>query len=173
MKLYEISNQRLELFEAIERGEVPDEAIADTLAGLDGDFDNKVDDIACFIKSLLADKQGIKTEIDVLAERADMKQHKADKLVDYLYQQFKLSGKTKVETARNVLSIRKNPPSVQIDDEDEVIKWAQEQADTTGDDIYLTYKDPTINKKALKEALKDGKIIPHVQLVAGEKLAIK
>lgn len=168
MKLYEISETRLRFLEAIESGEIPEEAIADTLAGIDGEFDEKADDIACYIKTLLSESQAIKSEIDTLTERAATKKHKADKLTDYLFQQFKLSGKSKLETARNVLSIRKNPPSVQIENEESFVMWAKgNNAD------LLTFKDPTPNKKEIKIALQSGAKIPGVKLEQGEKLAIK
>lgn len=169
MSLYEISNTYKELLEAIAAGEIPEEAIADTLAAVDGEFTEKADNIACFIKSLLAEKQAIKAEIDALAERAEAKQHKADRLTDYLYQIFKLSGKIKVETSRNVISIRKTPPKVEIDDEVAFIAYAREH----GDELFLTIKDPTINKSSLKDYLKAGNEYPHAKLVSGEKLAIK
>ena len=167
--LYEISDQYAAFLSAVESGEIPEEAIADTLDAIDGEFTDKADNIACFIKSLLAEKQAIKAEIDVLNERAEAKQRKADKLTDYLYQMFKLSGKTKIETARNVMSIRKNPPRVEIDDEAAFIGWAQTEHKTD----FLTIKDPTVNKTAVKEALKAGIEIPHAQLVSSEKLTIK
>lgn len=168
MKLYEISETRLRFLEAIESGEIPEEAIADTLAGIDGEFDEKADDIACYIKSLLSEAQAMKAESDTLTERAAAKKHKADKLTDYLFQQFKLSGKSKLETARNVLSIRKNPPSVQIENEESFVVWAKgNNAD------LLTFKETTPNKKEIKIALQSGAKIPGAKLEQGEKLAIK
>lgn len=168
MKLYEISETRLRFLEAIESGEIPEEAIADTLASIDGDFDSKADDIACFIKSLLSEAQAIKTEVDTLSERAAAKKRKADKLTEYLYQQFKLSGKTKLETARNVLAIRKNPPSVQLVSDDDFVSWAK-----ANNPDLLTTKEPVPNKKEIKIALQGGAEIPGAELVQGEKLAIK
>jgi hypothetical protein len=168
MKLYEISNSRLAFLEAIESGEITEDAIADTLAGIDGEFDDKADDIACFIKSLLSDKQAIKAEIDILADRADAKQHKADKLIDYLFQQFKLAGKTKVETARNIIMVKKCPVSVQIGNTESFVLWAKGNAAD-----LLTFKEPAPDKKAIKQALQNGDIIPGAFLENNEKLAIK
>lgn len=169
MSLYEISNTYKDLLEAIAAGEIPDEAIADTLGAVDGEFTDKADNIACFIKSLLAEKQAIKSEADTLIERADAKQHKADKLTDYLYQMFKLTEKSKIETSRNVMSIRKTPLRVEIDDEKAFIAYAQANDDKS----FLTVKDPVVNKINLKDWLKAGREYPHAKLVSGEKLAIK
>ena len=168
MNLYEINQSRLDFLEAIESGEIPDEAIADTLAGIDGEFEEKADDIACFIKSLLSEAQAIKAESDALLERADIKKHKAERLNDYLYQQFKLAGKSKIETSRNVLQIKKTPAAVKIDDTESFIKWAQEN-----NDDLLNYGKPTPKKKEIKQAIESGTEIPGVKLESGEKLAIK
>jgi len=167
--LYEINQTYKDFLDQIASGEIPEEAIADTLEALDGEFDSKADDVACYIKSLLSDAQAIKSEQDNLSERAQIIKHKADRLTDYLYQEFRARGKDKLETPRNILKIRKNPPSVQIDDEAAFIKWAKTQKDTD----MLTVKDPIINKTAVKSALKAGNKVPHAQLVAGEKLSIK
>lgn len=167
--LYEINQTYKSFLDQIASGDIPEEAIADTLEALDGEFDAKADDIACYIKQLLSDAQAIKAESENLAERAAAKKRKADSLQNYLYQQMKVRGKDKLETTRNVLKIRKNPPSVQIDDEAAFIGWAQTEHKTD----FLTIKDPTVNKTAVKEALKAGMEIPHAQLVSSEKLTIK
>lgn len=167
--LYEINQTRKEFLDKIAAGDIPEEAIPDTLEALDGEFDEKADDTACYVKQLLSDAQAIKEESANLNERAAAKVHKADRLMDYLYQQFKERGKDKLETTRNVLKIRKNPPAVQIDDEAEFIHWAKGQKEVN----LLVFKDPTINKAAVKNALKAGEEIPYAQLVSGEKLTLK
>jgi len=170
MTLYEINQTYQEFFDKVESGEIPEEAVSDTLESLDGEFEDKADNIACYIKSLLSDAQAIKAESDSLLERAKAKKAKADRLTDYLYQAFKVRGKDKLETTRNVLKIRKSPPAVQIDDEAAFIDWAQGWEETTP---FTTIHKPTINKAAIKEALKAGEEIPHAKLVSGEKLTIK
>jgi phage host-nuclease inhibitor protein Gam len=169
MKLYEINQTYQEFLDQIADGEIPEEAIDDTFEALNGEFDDKADNIACYIKALLSDAQAIKAEADTLLERAKAKKTKADRLTDYLYQAFIARGKNKLETTRNVLKIRKNPPAVQIDDEAAFIEWAQGRKENT----LLTMHNPTINKTAVKNALKAGEEIPNAKLVSGEKLTIK
>lgn len=166
--LYEINQVRKEFLDKIASGDIPEEAISDTLEALDGEFDEKADDTACYVKQLLSDAQAIKEEAANLNERAAAKVHKADRLMDYLYQQFLARGKDKLETTRNVLKIRKNPPAVKIDDEAAFIGWAQFHKSD-----LLAFHDPTVNKTAVKNALKAGEEIPHAQLVSGEKLTLK
>ena len=50
MNLYEISADYQRFQEQVESGEIPEEAIADTLEAIEGNFDDKVDSIACIIK---------------------------------------------------------------------------------------------------------------------------
>lgn len=169
MKLYEISEQYQSLLDAIASGEIPDEAIADTLAAVEGEFDDKADNVACAIKSLLSEKEAIKAERDALDERMKLKQHKADKLTEYLKEQMVLSGRLKIETPRNVLKIFKKAPSVEIESDAAFIAFAEEN------DLknLLTYKPPVPSKTAIKAILQDGAELPGVQLVSGQRLAIK
>lgn len=169
MNLYEINQTYKAFLDQIASGDIPEEAIADTLEALDGEFDEKADNIACYIKSLLSDAQAIKAEQDALSERATAKKHKAESLQNYLYQQFKARGKDKLETPRNVLKIRKNPPAVQIDDEAAFLSYAKDHGDLS----FIKIKDPEVNKTAVKDWLKGGNEYPHAQLVSGEKLTIK
>ena len=79
------------------------------------------------------------------------------------------SGRTKVETRRNVVKVRNNPPSVEIDNEQDFILFAQENKL----DSLLNYSQPKPNKTAIKDVLKDGAQLPGVRLVEGKRLDIK
>ena len=84
MNLYEISVDYRRFQEQVESGEIPEEAIADTLEAIEGNFDDKVDSIACIIKSLLAEAKEIKSERDALDGRMKQKQKVADRLTKTL-----------------------------------------------------------------------------------------
>ena len=169
MNLYEVSVDYRRFQEQVESGEIPEEAIADTLEAIEGNFDDKVDSIACIIKSLLAEAKEIKSERDALDGRMKQKQKTADRLTKSLKDQMFFSGRTKVETPRNVVKIRKNPPSVEIDNEEDFISFAQANAL----DSLLSYSQPKPNKTAIKDVLKDGVELPGVRLVEGNRLDIK
>lgn len=169
MNLYEVSVDYRRFQEQVESGEIPEEAIADTLEAIEGNFDDKVDSIACIIKSLLAEAKEIKSERDALDGRMKQKQKAADRLTKSLKDQMFFSGRTKVETPRNVVKIRKNPPSVEIDNEEDFISFAQANAL----DSLLSYSQPKPNKTAIKDVLKDGAELPGVRLVEGNRLDIK
>ena len=160
--LYEISDQYAAFLAAVESGEIPDEAIADTLAGLDGDLEDKIDSIACIIKQLNAEADAIK------AERQQAKAHKADRLKDYIRQSMALAGKKKIETARNRISIGKPIPRVAITNIDAL---------RTAPDIWKPYdygKETNIDKAKLKEMLQAGTVVPGAEMQDGApRLTIK
>lgn len=169
MKLYEISADYQRFQEQVESGEIPEEAIADTLEAIEGEFDDKVDNIACMIKSLRAEVEGIKAERKELEKRIKQKENKADRLTQYLKDQMFFSGRTKVETPRNVVRICNNPASVEFDDEETFISFAR----ANELDNLLSYSQPKPNKTAIKDVLKDGVELPGVRLVKGKRLDIK
>ena len=168
MKLYEIEQSLLELLQAIERGDIPSEAIADTLESVEGDYNTKIDNIACYIKSLRSEAFAIKHEADALTERAKAKQNHADRLKQYIFDSMTKLNKDKIETTRNALQIRNTPPAVKISDESAFIEWAQANKDD-----LLDYKPPTIKKTAVKDYIKVGNTIVGVTLEGGKTVVIK
>ncbi|HEY5586684.1 MAG TPA: siphovirus Gp157 family protein [Ruminiclostridium sp.] len=169
MKLYEIRSQYLDCLNRIENGEIDEEFIKDTLESLDGDFDEKVNGIACFIKGLEGDITALKSEVDNLRQRADNKAKKADRLRQYIFESMKAVSRVKVETAQNVISVKKNPPRVDIGDG--FIQWAK---DNSFDDILCKHvEEYRPDKAAIKEELKKGNEIPYCRLIQGESLSIK
>ena len=77
-------------------------------------------------------------------------------------------GKSKIETARNKLTIKKTPAAVRFADENAFLAWA-----TLDHEEYIRQKAPEIDKTAVKNALKEGKELPGVTLEQGQKLYIK
>ena len=153
MKLYEIANDYEALIESIESGEIPEEAIADTLEGIEALLEDKADNIACLIKNIKADVQAIRAEELNLAERRKSKESQIERLTTYLSETLQRVGISKMETVRNKISFRKSE-SVSVADEGAFIAWAMGNHDD-----LLTYKDPTINKTAIKKALSSGEEI--------------
>ena len=64
MKLYEISSQYNQFLQAVENGDIPIEAVSDTLEAIEGEFEDKADNIACLIKNKEAEMLAIKAEKD-------------------------------------------------------------------------------------------------------------
>jgi hypothetical protein len=167
MKLYEIRSQYLDCLNRIENGEIDEEFIKDTIESLDGDFDEKVNSIACFIKGLDGDITALKLEADNLKQRADNKAKKADRLKQYIFESMKAVSRVKVETPQNVISVKKNPPKVDVGEN--FLEWAKDN-----DFELLKHTEEYVpDKTAIKDALKRGIEIPYCRLVQGESLSIK
>lgn len=157
--LYEINRAVEEAFEAAvdpETGEVNEDlyAVFDALALA---REEKIENIGLYIKNLRSDAEQIKAEKNALAEREQKIRNKADRLQAYLAGA--LNGE-KVTTARLSISYRKST-SVACDD---ITKVPKE---------YLRYKEPELDKVAVKDALKGGAVIPGCELVDRVSMIIK
>lgn len=158
MTLYEIDNQIAALIDA-ETGEITD---FDAFEGLTIARDQKLENIALYVKNLKAEAEALKTEEANLAKRRKTAENKAENLKQYL--DTALQGNP-FKTARVVCSYRKTQ-SVECDES--FIEWARNNAYD-----LLTYKEPTVNKTAIKEAIKEGRSVEHATLKDGMSFSIK
>ena len=140
MNLYEIENEILNCVD-METGEIVD---IEKLESLQMERDQKIENIGCWIKNLLADARALKEE-------------KAASLKAYLSSY--LNGE-KFKTAKVAISYRKSD-SVDIA-EGAVIP-----------EEYLKYSDPTPDKIGLKAALKAGEKFPGISIVTSSNIQIK
>ncbi|WP_392888766.1 siphovirus Gp157 family protein [Eubacterium limosum] len=164
MKLYEITDIYNGVLEAIENEECSAESMAEALAVIEDDFENKADAIACMIKGLNASIAGIKAEEDALKKRRGSAEKRADWLRGYLSSEMLAIGKKKLETPRNKLSFI---PSVSVFIDDELELKAMHPELTTVKTIV------TPDKNAIKAELKKGVHINGAYLVEKQNLQIK
>lgn len=164
MTLYDLSEQYQQLAEAIENGELPEEAIADTLEGITGNLDDKADNIACIVKNELALANEIKQAADQMLERMTVHKNRAERLKDYLSVQLQRAGRTKIETARNRISFRPSTRTV-IDSEDDFVRANPDYCERV-----IKYK---IDKTAVAAALKSGQEIKGAHLEQRTNIQIK
>ena len=167
MKLYEITAEYERFLAAIDAGEIPEEAIKDTLESIEALLEDKADNIACMIKQLKAEAAAIKAEEATLADRRKAKENTVERLTTYLSETLLAAGKTKIETARNKISFRKSA-SVVFDDEAAFVEWARDCRDD-----LLTYKTPTVNKTAIKEAIANGEAVNGARIESKNNIQIK
>lgn len=153
MNLYEIDNAIMSLVDE-ETGEIMDpEAFED----LDMQREDKIENIACWIKNLKSDAEQLKNEEKALCERRKSAERKAESLKGYL--QRYLAGE-KFKTAKVSVSYRKSD-SVEVTN----IKEIPEE--------YLKYSDPEPMKMDIKAAIKSGVKIPGAILVTDQNMIIK
>ena len=157
MTLFEIKEQYLSLMEM----DLDEVTFTDCLEGLEGDLEDKADNIAYIVKTLKAEADAIKGEAKTLQERAKAKLNKADRLTQYLFESMKQLEKTKIETARNCLSIKKNPESVKTVE------------DFYNDEYMREFVEVKLDKAKLKEDLKAGIKVDGARLEQKERLEVK
>lgn len=158
MTIYEINEQILNCID-LETGEIID---IDKLNELELERDAKIENVACWIKELKAEAEAIKAEKLALAERQRVAENKAESLKKWLA--FALNGE-KFKTAKCSVSFRKTE-SIEVTDEG-LSNLMKEH------DELLTYKAPEPNKKAIKDAIKDGLSVQGVRLECNTSVIIK
>lgn len=167
MKLYELAGDYRELMDKLESGEIPEELLSDTLEGIRGAIEEKADGIACMLKALEADAAAIKAEEDKLSERRKSKERVYDRMRAYLSDMLLHAGVTNVETPRSQIRFRKSE-AVIVDHEADFIRWAEENRDD-----FLNYKEPSINKTAVKKALLAGEEIVGARIETRQNLQVR
>ena len=161
LSLYEINekilNFRYEIDE--ETGEILN---IDELDKLNMAFDEKIENLCLYAKSLRAEASAIKDEEKNLKERREAKERKADNIEDYISRN--LQGK-KFETARVKVSWRKSE-SVEILNEDAVPERLL--------DIQVVRKPMKSEiKKELKRAEAEGREVPWARLNVNNNMSLK
>lgn len=144
------------------------EAWFDTLDGMEQELARKAENVAVYIKSAEAEAKNLKAEEDKLKARRQSKEAAAKRMKEYLMRCMDQANISKIDEPKAAISIRNNAESVEISDSGEFIKWAE-----SGHDDYLRYKDPEVNKTAVKAALKAGNDIPFAVLTRSRSIIIK
>lgn len=157
--LYEINAELTRLWDAAvdpETGEVNAD-LYEQFDALQMEKDQKVENIALWIKNLRSDAEAIKAEAQTLQARAKAASNKADRLSAYIEQAL---GGEKFQTPRVNISYRSSS-SVEIVDPTKIpVK-------------FWRLKDPEFDKTAIKAAFKEGKEVPGCGLKANRSMIIK
>lgn len=122
--LYEITGDYLRLLEMMEGEENLDpQAFADTLEGIEGEFEIKADGYARVLKELTAEAGKYDAEIQRMTARRDSLNNRSKMLKQHLYESMKATGKTKFKTDLFSFSIRGNggKQSMEITDKEKNI----------------------------------------------------
>lgn len=153
MKLYEIDAEIMGLVDD-ETGEIIDTERFDELSA---DRDAKVEGICLWIKNLKAEAEALKAEKDAFAQRQKVVENKMNSLKEFVSRY--LEG-TSFKTTKVNVSFRKSE-SLEISD---VYKIPED---------FLKYKEPDVDKAALKQAIKAGASIEGASIVDKLNIQIK
>jgi len=153
MKLFEIDEALQECFDA-ETGEILD---ITRFEDLQLEREQKLENIACWIKNLEADAEALKAQKMAFAERQKETENKAERLRNYL--QYALQN-TNFKTVNVEVKFRKTS-KVEVPD---VYKL---------DENFLKYSEPTADKTAIKKAIQGGQAVEGATLIENISMSIK
>lgn len=158
MLLYELSEIEMQILEQLESEDGIDKEIYDTLK-----FTEEEILVSCarVYRQILSDAQACKDEEKRLSERKKRLENNAARLKELMFDGMKIADVKKIHRPEFDISIKKNPPSLQIDPNAQIPSE------------YYKKPDPILDKVLLKEDVKSGLFIEGVQLVQVERLEIK
>lgn len=164
MTLYSLTNDYMELLELAEDPDIDEQAFLDTLEGIEGALEDKADNYAKIMRMLETDAKGIKAEEERLAKRRKTIEGNVSRMKSALQYAMESTGKVKFKTTLFSFGIQNNPASVVMDEQD--IENIPER--------FLKYKDPDIDRKAIKDAIKagdeDAMAIAHMEQTKGLRI---
>lgn len=169
MKLYEINNEMLSIFENYvdhDTGELNEQAIP-LIEQLQIEESEKIESLALFIQQLQADASVIKEKTKAMLERAKEKENRAERLKAFLSNYLLSNGKSKFETPYVAISFRESK-RCDVFDEDEVIKFAQAHIDMG---LVKTTTEPV--KSAIKKVIDSGIEVPGARNVIAKNIQMR
>lgn len=162
--LYVLADEFRAAAEQLADLDLPAEVVADTLESLSGDLEVKANNVAAFMRNLEATAEQIKAAEAQMATRRKAIEARAASLRGYLLRCMQTAGISKIESPHFRLTVRDNPAAVDVFDEQQVLQqyWRQPEPPA-----------PTIDKKAIAEAVKAGADVPGARIVRGHRLEVR
>ena len=162
IKLYELSGQYLALLDQLADMDIDAQTVADTIeaSGLTDDIAAKAQNLEMVCRQMTKDVPAIDAEIKRLKALKDHRERVAEGLHEYLKRNMQAMGMSKIDTPLFAISVRTNPPSVEVFDEAQV------------PNEFLVPKY-TVSKTLLKEAMASGRDIPGARMTQTTRIAIK
>ena len=138
-------------------------SVAQALDALRMEREEKLENVACWVKNLCAEADAIREEENRLVKRRKAAETKAANLKAWLLAAMTREDGTtdKIKTGRVAISVKRNPPSTVVDDE---------LLPSTYKVAKITYQP---NKELIKRELLSGGEVPGANLEYGRSVIIK
>lgn len=150
MNLYELTQNYLQLLNAMEERDLAPQLIADTLDSIKEPMKQKSENIVKMIQKFDNDVKIIDEEIKRLQALRSSTQHKADSLKHYLRDMLYMLPEPKVKTSLFSIWVQNNPQALDIESEEYIPKK------------YFVEQKPKLDKRKLLNDLKNGEEIQGV-----------
>ena len=159
--MYELTDNLMAVLEMGSDPEIPPEAIADTLEGIEGEIELKAQSYAIIIKELEGEAVKLKTEETRLLSKRKSLENNIKRIKDNLFNAMKITGKEKFKTDLFSFGIQKSPAKLVIDDSSLI------------PEKYYVEQAPKLDEQRLKSDLKSGIECEYAHLEQGEHVRIR
>lgn len=156
ISLFDLTGDWLRLYEMADDPDTDPDAFFDTMEGIEGAIEDKADGYAAVITKLKSEMDFLKAQEDAFKAKRQAKANAIDRMKTRLLETMQATGKTKIRTPYWSFYTQATE-SVQLDT-DKV------------PERFLRYKEPEVDKAAIKEALKAGEDlngIAHLEKTEG------
>ena len=157
LPLYQLTHQLRELNELADSDDFPVETLRDTLDAVEGEIEVKA-------RNIEATAHMIREAAKAMLTRAERLEKRSESIKAYLLYNCQASGISRIECPEFVISVRKNPPSVVIDDEAAIPPEYIVQPPAP---------PPRPDREAIKRAIKAGTDVPGCHLLQTERIEVR
>jgi superfamily II RNA helicase len=161
MRLYEINQKFQQIWDMVSDDESDLELLENCLQSMEGELEEKAENMAKMIKSLEADEKAIKEEEDRLKARRKAFENRREGMKNWLEANLIQMGIDKVKCSTFTVSIQNNPQSVNVIDQKLIPKK------------YFTTPEPELRKKDILEDLKAGVVVPGAEIQQTKGIRIR
>ncbi len=158
MKLYEISEQFLSIQKLFDDGEIDAQTLADTLAGIELDFDTKVRNCMMIKQSLTHNSLAIQGEVDRLKSLQRQIDNNAESMIEYIKHNMIATSKDKLDLGIFKLTLKKASKVVSVFDESKI----------PAEYFKIIPESKQLEKAELKKALEAG-AVEGAELIDGTR----
>ncbi|MFW5436270.1 siphovirus Gp157 family protein [Paenibacillus apiarius] len=156
MRLYDLTDQYRDLLELAQEGAEGVDYTA-MLEGMEGAIGDKLDGYCKVIRTLEAEAEAVAIEATRMAQRKTSLENEAKRMKDAIKVNMMRIGMDKHKSPMFTVSVTKPRERVEVTNIDAVPMK------------YIKIAAPTVDKKAVAEAMKAGAKIPGVTTVLGEQ----
>lgn len=160
--LYYLVAQHKQLQE-LDAEEVDEATLLATLEGLEGEIAIKAQSCAAYIMNVESFATAVEEAATKMKLRAEKINARAEKVRAYLMKQMDLMGQAKIQTPEFTMQIKKNPPSLVIDDKDLIPAQYK----------YQSLPTTEVDKMAIRDCFNNGDVVPGAHMYQGRRLTIK
>lgn len=151
--LREISDQHKELMGLIESDDL-DEAIADTMEAIEGEFEEKAKSLKIVSDNIKSDIDILDAEIKRLQERKKVAENRYKSMIEYLRLNMEFTGIKKIQHPLFTITLRAGRKIVEIENEESL-----------PDECVVVSTSVKPDKRRIEKLLKEGEDVPGAKLV--------